>query len=167
MGHLQADLHHNPAAHPAQGDLVATLDGLDVSLMAQRFGLDGVIGHAGFDIGLQNGVVSLRDVSLSWGKLKLNGRAQMQADANSQPSGDGKLVITGADDVLADLLAAGKITQQNAATGKMVLGLLQRPGKDGRNVVELPLSVHERQLIVAQFPLARLPPMTLAPGIVP
>ena len=167
LGHLSAELHQNRGAHPAQGSLVATLDGLDISLLAQRFGLQGLIAHAGLDVGLQDGIVTLRDFAINWGKLAVNGSATMHADAAGQPAGEGKIVIVGADETLADLAAAGRITPQNAATGTMILRMLQRPGPDGRNVVELPLGLRDRALTVAQFPLARLPAMNLSPGIIP
>ncbi len=167
LGHLVAELHQNRGAHPAQGSLVATLDGLDISVLAQRFGLQGLIAHAGLDIGLQDGIVTLRDFAITWGKLAVNGNATMHADAAGQPAGEGKVVITGADEMLAELAAAGRITPQNAQTATLILRMLQRTGQDGRSVVELPLSVRDRAVTVAQFPVARLPPMNLPQGIIP
>ena len=152
---LNIVLHQEHDASTVQ----ASLDGLDLSPITRQIPLDGLVRHLAATAMLYRNQLTLHDLALDWDKLGLTGNATLRADAEGQPDGEGRMMIAGAEDELSELVAVGRVTPQNAATAKLVLGLLQKRQPDGRMMVDLPLALHNRQLIVGQFPVARLPPM--------
>ena len=155
VGHLDLMLRQERDALALQ----ISLDGLDLSPFTRQIPLDGLVRHLAVKARLDNNQLTLRDLALDWDKLGLTGNAALHADSGGQPDGDGRMLIAGAEDELDDLVAAGRVTAQNATTAKLVLGLLQKRQPDGRMMVDLPFALHNRQLSVGQFPVARLPPM--------
>ncbi|MDR3524864.1 MAG: DUF2125 domain-containing protein [Acetobacteraceae bacterium] len=147
--------------------LTGVVDGLGLEWLGEQVPLPGPVSHLAFTAILGHEVLTLRDIAVDWGKLGLTGGGTLHADAEGQPEGDGRLAIAGADALLDDLVALGRVTPQNAATAKIVLGFLQRRGADGRMMVELPLRVHQGQVFAGQFPIAVLPPMPPMTGMRP
>jgi hypothetical protein len=155
VGHLDIAVRQAPNVATMELDL----DGLDLSAYTSRIPADGMVRHLSARTTLAGGVLTVSDLALDWGRIGLTGNATLRADAQGQPEGDGRMLISGVDDALSDLVAAGRITSQNAATARVVLALLQKRQPDGRMMVDLPLGLHNRELTVGQFPVARLPPM--------
>jgi hypothetical protein len=152
---------------PDQAEAQIALDNLDLAMLARPWLLDGLLRHVEAKLRNEGGALAVRDVSLDWGRLRLNGFATLQTDSNGLPDGEGRIAASGLDDAINDLVAAGRLTPQNAAAAKLVLALLQRRGADGRMVVDLPLALHNGELRAGQFPLLRLPPMSKLPGLAP
>ena len=163
VAHLSVDLQRSVDGITLGG----SLDGLDLSLLASRMRLSGLVSHLTFAATFDRGIFTLRDLVLDWGKLGLTGNATLRADAEGQPDGDGRLAITGAGESLDEFVAAGRLTPQNAATAKLIIGVLQHRGPDGRMVLDLPVGVHQRRIFAAQFPVAVLPPMPPMTGMRP
>ena len=163
VAHLALDLRQTPD----NLGLAGLIDGLGLEWLGSWVPLPGPVSHLAFAATLGHDTLTLRDIAVDWGKLGLTGGATLHADAEGQPEGEGRVAITGASETLDDLVALGRVTPQNAATAKIVLGFLQRRGADGRMMVELPLRVHQRQIFAGQFPIAVLPPMPPMTGMRP
>lgn len=111
-----------------------------------------------------NGRLDVSQLQLHWGVLALNATASLSLDAQLQPSGSGKLRISGHAAALDALAGAGLVPANTAGAAKGVLALAARPtGPDGAPEVDLPLSLQRRTLAVRQFPLVQLPAVTWPP----
>jgi hypothetical protein len=111
-----------------------------------------------------NGRLDVSQLQLRWGTLALNATASLGLDAQLQPTGSGKLRISGHAAALDTLAGAGVVPENTANAAKGILALAARPtGPDGAPEVELPLSLQRRTLAVRQFPLVQLPAVTWPP----
>jgi hypothetical protein len=105
------------------------------------------------------GALTLHLVALDWGKLGASGTTRLALDANLQPVGSATVRLTGFGDTLDALAAAHAVPQRTADTAKAVLSLMARPQESGPPVVEAPLSLKDRTVLVGRIPLARMPPV--------
>ena len=63
--------------------------------------------------------------------------------------------------------AAHAVAPQTAFAGKALLGLMAQPQPDGSSVVEVPLTLKDRTLLLGRLPLARLPELVWPTGTAP
>jgi hypothetical protein len=100
------------------------------------------------------GRLKLDRLSLRWSKLDVTGSAELELDAQLQPAGTGTLRAVGIPETADALVAAGAIPSGTARAVKALTALMARPPD---NEVELQLSIVDRALGLARFPIARLP----------
>lgn len=104
------------------------------------------------------GTLELRRLALHWGPVAAEASATLTLDEALQPMGAGVLRLSGGDAAVQAAAAAGMLTRQAAATGRMVLRLLSRtPPEGGPPRLEVPLALEERVLTAARVRLAELP----------
>jgi len=103
------------------------------------------------------GTARLQVNALDWGRLSSSGTATLSLDAGLQPQGSATLRLAGFGETLDALAAARVIPPRTASTAKAVLSLMARPQASGPPVVEAPLTLQDRTLQFARFPLARMP----------
>jgi hypothetical protein len=157
--HAQLTLHN--AQEVQGGELALVFDRISVPPETSIALMSPTIDQFALDLSLETTILTLRSVSLDWGKLNMTGQGNIEPDGKGQPAGDLKLHISGASDALDSLVLAGQIAQRDANNVKMVLGLLQRTGPDGRVLVELPLKLTDRLLTIGGFPVMRVPEVHL------
>ncbi len=101
------------------------------------------------------GAVDLSDITITLGRARAFGKGRIWLDDALQPRLDGVMHVTGYEAGLDELAAAGVLTRQTALAAKAVLGLLAAPTPDGG--ADIPVQVADGVLIVARFPLLRVP----------
>ncbi len=107
------------------------------------------------------GTVDMPDLALRWGTLALTGHAVMRLDAGLQPEADGTLDVVGHAPALEAMARAGLLPARTAMAINAVLALLAAPAPD--KPVSLPVQIRDGVLIVARFPLLRLPKLDWGP----
>ncbi|MFC0410762.1 DUF2125 domain-containing protein [Roseomonas elaeocarpi] len=114
------------------------------------------------------GVLELRDVTLRWGQLAASAAATMALDEQLQPMGAGTLRLSGAEEAVAAMSAAGVIQPSVAQLAQSVVRLLARSPAPGEAAqVELPVTLEDRRLSLARLPVTRLPPLAWPTGADP
>jgi hypothetical protein len=103
------------------------------------------------------GRIDVPALTLRWGPLTIAGTAQIGLDGQVQPAGQARLQVTGAAEVLDALGRARLLPPGQAAAARAVLGLLAIAAHGGP--VPIGVTLADRTLSVAQFPLLRLPPV--------
>lgn len=113
------------------------------------------------------GSFTITRMALDWGKLTATGSATLAFDEKLQPMGTATMRLTGSDAALDGLAAAHAVAPQTAFAGKALLGLMAQPQPDGSSVVEVPLTLKDRTLLLGRLPLARLPELVWPTGTAP
>jgi len=104
------------------------------------------------------GVVEIARLALGWGPLTARGEGTLALDTGLQPIGALTARIQGYAETIDRLRAAGALNGNQALLGKLALGALARPSKDGgRPEVAVPVAVQDRTLTVGPVALVRLP----------
>jgi uncharacterized protein DUF2125 len=104
------------------------------------------------------GALEVRSLALRWGPAAGEAVATLALDEALQPAGAGTVRLTGATEVLDAAAAAGLLAPGPAAMARTALRLLERrPAGGGPPELEVPLTLEDRTLVLARFPLLRLP----------
>jgi hypothetical protein len=104
------------------------------------------------------GAVTVRRLAVGYGPLGLSGGGRLTLDAQLQPEGDAALTVLGYAETLDALVASHVLSTHAAQAAGAVLGLLARPpAGGGAPEVALNLTLRDRVLTAAGFPLLRLP----------
>jgi uncharacterized protein DUF2125 len=115
------------------------------------------------------GALEVRSLALRWGPVAGEAVATLALDEALQPAGAGTVRLAGAAEVLDAAAAAGLLAPRPAAMARTALRLLERrPAGGGLPELEVPVTLEERTLVLARFPLLRLPawswPSSAAPA---
>ncbi len=161
IGTAEAHLALHSRQEPPGGALQLTLKQIGLPQQSRIVALGQSVNMLAFDVTVDAGRMTLQSLNLDWGKLSASGRGSLQTDAQGQPAGDVKLQVFGASETLDALTTSGDVAQRDAGNAKMVLGLLQRTGPDGRVFVDLPLKLANRVLSIGGFPVMRMPELHL------
>lgn len=103
------------------------------------------------------GAVDIRALEIAHGVLGMKGEGTLALDGDLQPIGAFTAGISGFNEAVDALVAAGAARPQDGALAKVVLGVLAKsPPGGGAKVVSLPLSLQDRKLSVGPVPLIRL-----------
>src|SRR5690606_19684738 len=107
------------------------------------------------------GVIEFETVALHWGALRLSGDGTLTLDKQYRPLGAMAGQIRGVDAGIDALVAAGKMTLDDAAAAKAVLGMIaqQDPadGEPGEPYLPLPLTAQDGRLSIGPVALFGLP----------
>jgi hypothetical protein len=107
------------------------------------------------------GTVNLSELSLQWGQLSLSGNGTMALDADSQPEGAFTAHLSGFEQALDSLAAAGWIKLSAASIAKLALGIASHPGPDGKPTVDAPVTIQNRHITLGPAKLGQLPELKL------
>jgi len=138
------------------GQTIARLD-LDTRL---RGGLPRDLGPAAIEAWRRGGgVVEIVASDLDWGPAHARATGKVTLDERMRPEGSLQAEIQGYDEAVAALEGAGLIRPRDAATARIALGLLARPGPDGRKLVQLPVSAQGGALYLGPVRVLKLRPI--------
>ncbi len=111
------------------------------------------------------GALDVRRLAVGYGPLGVSGGGHLALDAELQPTGQASFQLLGYAETLDALAAAHVVTAHAAQAAAAVLGLLARaPADGGAPEVPLGVSLRDRVLTAAGFPLLRLPMLTWPGG---
>jgi hypothetical protein len=103
------------------------------------------------------GTVELDRAVLRWGTLAITGSGTAALDAELQPIGAFSAAIEGYDELMAALVAAGRLRQSDAGLARMALGFLARPGSGGRPQITAPFTIQDGQMLLGPVKLGPAP----------
>ncbi len=113
------------------------------------------------------GAIDLRDVSLDWPPVALSGEGSVALDQNLQPMGAFTTRIAGFTDGLDIMVREQRMSRDEAAVAKAMLGLMAKPGAGGRAEISVPLTVQDRLLSAGPLKLFELPQVDWPQGAPP
>jgi len=107
------------------------------------------------------GTVNLNALSLQWGQLGLSGNGTLALDKDMQPEGAFTAHLTGYEQAIDSLAAAGWIKLSAASIAKLALGIASHPGPDGKLSVDTPLTIQNRRISAGAIKLGQVPELKL------
>lgn len=107
------------------------------------------------------GTVNLNSLALQWGQLGLSGNGTLALDKEMQPEGAFTAHLTGYEQAIDSLAAAGWIKISAASIAKLALGVASHPGPDGKPSVDTPLSIQNRRISAGAIKLGQVPELKL------
>jgi len=106
------------------------------------------------------GAIDFAQISLRWGALSVEGDGTVALDNALQPLAASSLRISGFNETLDRLAAAGVIRPDAAGATKFALGLIAKsPDGGGPPVASVPVSIQSQQLFVGPVVVSRLQPI--------
>ncbi|WP_142850560.1 DUF2125 domain-containing protein [Telmatospirillum sp. J64-1] len=103
------------------------------------------------------GTVEIEALQLNWSTLSLAAEGTLALDRELQPEAALTAQVQGFQQAVEGFRSEGAIGRQEAEMLKLVLGLISRPGADGRPSLTVPVTVQDRTLSVGPVPVTRLP----------
>jgi hypothetical protein len=103
------------------------------------------------------GTLELERVALRWGTLAVSASGTAALDAELQPIGAFSASIEGYDELMAALVAAGRLRAGDAGLARMALGFLAKPGAGGRPQIATPLTIQDGQMLLGPVKLGPAP----------
>jgi hypothetical protein len=103
------------------------------------------------------GTVELTDGALRWGALTLNASGTLALDAELQPIGALTATIENQNAIVDAAVASGSLRAKDAGLVKIVLGLLAKPGADGKPRLTVPVSLQNDRLYLGPAKIAAVP----------
>jgi hypothetical protein len=107
------------------------------------------------------GTLNMPNISLQWGQLGLTANGTAAFDADMQPEGAFTANLTGFDQTIDALAAAGWIKQSAAGFARLGLGLAARVGPDGKPLVTTPITIQNRRVSLGPIKLGQVPEIHL------
>ena len=107
------------------------------------------------------GTVNVPDAAIVWGALSVTGNGTVALDKNMQPEASFSIRLSGFNEALDSLSAAGWVKLGPASIAKLALGIAAHPGPDGKPVVDTPLTIQNRHITVDGAKLGQLPELKL------
>jgi hypothetical protein len=107
------------------------------------------------------GTVEITALELRWGPLNVVAIGTMALDENLQPLAALTATITGFNETIDALTAAGTIPQNEADSAKALLNLLAKPPRllGGPPEIAVPLTIQNQRLSLGPVALMMLPPI--------
>jgi hypothetical protein len=106
------------------------------------------------------GTIELQEGSIQWGALALRATGTLGLDDGLQPIGALTATVVDQNTVIDAAVAQGTMRANDANLAKIVLGLMAKPGADGRPQLTVPLSIQNRRLYLGPAQIATLPRFT-------
>jgi hypothetical protein len=106
------------------------------------------------------GTVEVEDGALRWGKLAVTTSGTLALDDALQPMGALTATIEDHTAIVDAAVASGNLPADNANFVKAFLGLMAKPGADGKKRLTLPVSVQNDRIYLGPAQIARLPRFT-------
>lgn len=106
------------------------------------------------------GVAELEALNLAWDRLAAMAQGTIALDADMQPIAALTATLRGWGEILDALGADGTMKSGDVVLAKLALGLLAKPGPDGRSELTAPVTIQDSTLYIAKVKTARLPIFT-------
>jgi len=106
------------------------------------------------------GTVEVEDGALRWGKLAVTTTGTLALDEALQPMGALTATIEDHAAIVDAAVASGDLPAGNANFVKAFLGLMAKPGADGKKRLTLPVSLQNDRIYLGPAQIARLPRFT-------
>lgn len=103
------------------------------------------------------GTLEIESARLVWGRMSASLRGTLALDEALQPMGAMSATMTSPELVIDAAVASGNLRDRFAGLAKAALGIMAKPGADGRQAVSLPVTVQSDQLFLGPAPVVRLP----------
>ena len=143
-----------PRSVPPLGD---TIDGLSVAGTLKGALPQGPLRQSLATWREGGGTVELEDGSIHWGALALSASGTLTLDEALQPIGALTATVVDQNAVIDAAVAQGSMRPGDASLAKVVLGLMAKPGPDGKPRLTVPLSVQNHRLYLGPAQIAILP----------
>lgn len=109
----------------------------------------------------RGGTVEIESLALDWGGLQLRGDGTLALDADLQPLAAASVRLSGYNETVDALAAAGVISPRTAFMTKVILGTMgKNPPDGGPPEIQVPLSVQEGRVFIGPVALLNLPRIT-------
>lgn len=106
------------------------------------------------------GTIEIENASGVWGPVRFEGDGTFALDEELQPQGAAGVAISGYNEAVDAMVAAGAMTEDQAALSKKMLGAFaQTPEGGGLEEVRVPLTLQNRQLLLGPILFAEVPPI--------
>ena len=106
------------------------------------------------------GTVELEQGTLRWNSLAASANGTLALDQTLQPMGALTATIENQNAVIDAAVAGGTMRAQDANLAKVLLGLMAKPGADGKQQLTLPVTLQNRRLYLGPAQIAVLPVVT-------
>jgi hypothetical protein len=106
------------------------------------------------------GTLELQSLDVAWGQLAVAAKGTLSLDSAMQPLGALTARIGGYSEIIDAMVAARTMKSGDAQFAKIGLGVLARPGGDGKPVLDAPITLQNGFLFIGPVRLARLPRFT-------
>ena len=103
------------------------------------------------------GTLELDHFALRWGKLAITGAGTLALDADLQPVGSFSGAVEGYPELMAALVAAGRIRAGDAQLAGLALAMLSRAGPDGRPQIATSFRIQNGQMYLGPAKLGPVP----------
>jgi hypothetical protein len=103
------------------------------------------------------GTIELTDGTLHWGALEASANGTLALDDKLQPIGALTATVENHDAIVDAAVASGNLRARDAGLLKIVLGLMAKPGADGRKQLTLPVSLQNDHVYLGPAQIAALP----------
>ncbi|HML10297.1 MAG TPA: DUF2125 domain-containing protein, partial [Stellaceae bacterium] len=143
-----------PAAPPGFNPTVNDL-GFGVTLMGDFPG--GPLRQAAKQWRENGGTVELDHLDLRWGDMQINGSGTLALDNDLQPIGGFSGGVSGFDQLLNGLVAAGRLKASDARVARLALALMAKTGPDGRPEIAASLTIQNGEMFLGPAKLGPAP----------
>jgi len=103
------------------------------------------------------GTLELDHVAARWGSLAVTGSGTLALDANLQPMGAFSGGVEGYDELMAALVAAGRMRPGDAQLARLALTMLARAGPNGRPQIATSFTIQQGQMFLGPAKLGPAP----------
>ena len=103
------------------------------------------------------GTVELDRFDVKWGPVATSGNATFALDPGLQPQAAGSVSLSGLDTVIEALVKAGKVKPNQGALARAAMGLIAKPGPDGKPQVSAPITLQNHKLSLGPLTVATVP----------
>jgi hypothetical protein len=103
------------------------------------------------------GTVEVDHVGLAWGGINMNGSGTMSLDPDLQPTAAFSGTIAGYDQLIGLLTAAGNIRPNDARIVRLALGVMAKPGADGKPAISTSFTIQNGQMYLGPARLGPVP----------
>ncbi|HEY1798583.1 MAG TPA: DUF2125 domain-containing protein [Stellaceae bacterium] len=103
------------------------------------------------------GTIELDHLHLGWGGVDLDAKGTLALDRDLQPEGSLSGSLGGYDKLLRSLVSGGQVKGSNAGKINLLLGLLARPGPDGKPRLPATLTLEDGILSMGPITFGRVP----------
>ena len=163
-----------PATHLDTG-LALALEVEDLGLPAAPPGFNPTVDDIGFGVTLmgdfpagplrqaatqwrdQGGTIELDHLDLRWGDMEINGTGTLALDDDLQPAGGFSGGVSGFDQLLNALVAAGRVKASDARIARLALAMLAKTGPDGRPEIAASLTIQNGEMFLGPAKLGPAP----------
>jgi len=143
-----------PAAPPGFSATVDAL-GFGVTLMGEFPA--GPLRQAAAQWRDHGGTVELDHLDLRWGDMEINGTGTLALDSDLQPIGGFSGGVSGFDQLLNGLVAAGRVKASDARIARLALAMLAKTGPDGRPEIAASLTIQNGEMYLGPAKLGPAP----------